>query len=215
MSTAQAKTNTPESLEAQLAQKRARLEELESQCDAADLEAEAATAAMIDGSADADRLSKSRAQRDALASAYKQLEAQIASLESSLEVAQAATGKAERAENLKLALTAYQEATIKTDQLLREFVAANAPALQELQNAAANVHRAEHAQFRENERTHWQSSALEHKQPCGDVRPILAHLNDYLAGKAYISLYAPAGKKVDYPDEHPVPFARLSKAGIS
>ncbi len=204
-----------ENLRTELATMQKRRDEIAVGLATADSAARVASDAVISGTGNVAGMSAARANRDALSEAHEAITAKIEAHEAQLEIAQEATDKTERAENVKLALAAYQKATIKSDRLLREFLATNAAALQEMQDAHTGVNAAENAQYRAGERPRHKPSALEYKQPCGDVRKILAQLNDWLAGTTYVTSDVPAGKVAEYADEHPVPFARLSSAGIS
>jgi chromosome segregation ATPase len=167
--------------------------------------ATAATQAIADGASATAALIATGGAKTILQNAYAALVAKIKPLESKLDAAKEAAGQAERAENYEAALKAYDSATAEAARLVKEFATGNAAALQSLEAARSAVHGAENAMSRAGERPHYRASALEYSRPCGDVRPFLKHLEDYLQGKTYVTLSAPADP------EH----ARdLSKAGI-
>ncbi len=165
--------------------------------------ATAATQAIVNGASATAALIATGGAKTILQNAYAALVSKIEARQKDFDAAQQAAEKASRAENYEAALKAYDAATIAAATLVREF--AKADALQAVETALGAVNHAENELKRADERPLWKASALEYPRPCGDVRPFIVHLQDYLQGKTYATLSAP-------PD--PKPARDLSKAGI-
>jgi uncharacterized coiled-coil protein SlyX len=212
MSTAQAKTNTPESIEAQLAQKRARRDEIKAQMEAATDEVKAATAAVIDGG-DASLLTQTRASLDALNSAVKEIENQISALEESLQAAREDFEKESALKATAVALEEYDAATLAFQGALRQFMASGKG--EAVLQAVSLVRQCEQAELRAGFRPKWKASVLEYPRACGNAEIIVGQICAHISGTQYATSDIPAGKRTEYADEFPAPIAQLSKAGIS
>jgi hypothetical protein len=80
--------------------------------------------------------------------------------------------------------------------------------------AASRVRQCENAESRAGFRTSWQASALEYPRACGNAEIIAGQIRAHISGTQYATSDVPAGKVVEYADEHPAPLAQLAKAGI-
>ncbi len=197
--------NEVEEIQAELSGLAARREALRADLASATEAARDATDKIIGGASATAALIATGGAKAVLQDALAAIVARIEPLQNKLDAAKEAAEEAERAANYEAALKAYDAATISTAQLIREFATGNAPAIQALDAARSAVYGAEKAMIRAGERPHYQASALEYARPCGDVRPFLKHLADYLSGATYVTLSTPPAP----------PHAQdLSRAGI-
>jgi chromosome segregation ATPase len=194
-----------EEIQSELSGLAARREALRADLQSATEAARDATDKIIGGASATAALIATGGARAALQDALAAIAARIDPLQTKLDAAKEAAGEAERAENYAGALAAYDEATAQVARLIREFTEVNAAALQAVDAAHSAVHGAENEMTRADERPHYRASALEYPRPSGDVRPILAQLQDYLQNKTYASVSTPTAP------EHT---RDLSKAGI-
>jgi chromosome segregation ATPase len=167
--------------------------------------ATAATEAIIGGAGATASLINAGGIKAVLQAAYDGIVAKIKPLESKLDAAKEAAGQAERAENYEAALKAYDAQTVEMARRIKEFATGNAAEIAAFAAAQSAVGHCEREMIRAGERRHEQTGALQFRRDCGDVRPILKHLDDFLNSKTYVTLSSPAA---------PVHAQDLSKAGI-
>jgi uncharacterized membrane protein YccC len=202
-----------EKLETELTTLSARAAAIANDLQAATNDAQAAQTAMIDGNGTAASLSDARANRDALSEAHHAISTKIEGAQAELETAQKANEKESALKATADAIEKYDEATLAFQAALRDFMATQEDG-EAVMKAASSVRRCENDELRADLRSRMKPGALEYPRPCGNAELILNHLRAHISGTQYATSDIPAGKKVDYPDEHPAPIAQLSKAGI-
>jgi chromosome segregation ATPase len=197
--------NEVEEIEAELSTLSTRRETISADLASATAAAREATQAIVNGASATAALIATGGAKAVLQDALAAIVARIEPLQNKLSTAKADAEKVERAANYEAALKTYDGATLEVAALIKEFSTGNAAALQALDAAHSAVNHAEREMIRAGERRYEQTGALQHRRDCGDVRPFLAHLQDYLQGKTYASVSAPT---------EPAPARDLSKAGI-
>jgi chromosome segregation ATPase len=171
------------------------------------IEAEtAATEAIASGAAVSASHSTARGVRAVLQDAYAAIVSKIEARQKDFDAAQQSAEKASRAENYEAALKAYDAQTLKMARRIKEFATGNAAEIAAFAAAQSAVGHCEREMIRAGERRVGQNGALQFRRDCGDVRPILSQLDDFLNNKTYVTLSAP---------DAPVHAQDLSKAGIN
>ncbi len=198
--------NEVEEIQSELGTLTARRDKIADDLASADTAARDATEAIASGAAVTASHSTARGVKAVLQDAYAAIVAKIETLQADQSAALEAAEKAERAKNYDSALKEYDTATTEIARIIREFAQANAPVIQALDSARTAVGHCERSMIRAGERRIEQTGALQFRRDCGDVRPFLKHLDDFLNNKTYVTLSSPAA---------PVHAQDLSKAGIA